>query len=49
MIGSIIGDIADTPEGYKIIEFGCIHNCGFYDANLSKLIQSIVEYFEKET
>lgn len=36
-------DIAGTPEGYKIIEFGSIHNCGFYDINISKLIQ-IIEY-----
>jgi hypothetical protein len=42
-------DIADTPDGYKIIEFGCIHNCGFYDINLSKLIQAIQEYYTKET
>ena len=39
-------DIANTPEGYKIIEFGSIHNCGFYDIDLSKLIQAIQEYFE---
>lgn len=36
-------DIAATPDGYKIIEFGSIHNCGFYDIDLSKLIQKIQE------
>lgn len=34
-------DIADTSDGLKIIEFGSIHNCGFYDIDLSKLIQEI--------
>lgn len=40
-------DIADTPDGYKIIEFGSIHNCGFYDIDLSKLIQGIQNYFKE--
>lgn len=37
-------DVASTDNGYKIIEFGSIHNCGFYDCDLSKLIQKIQEY-----
>jgi len=40
-------DIASTEDGYKIIEFGSIHNCGFYDCDLSKLIHKIQEYNEK--
>jgi hypothetical protein len=39
-------DIASIENGYKIIEFGSIHNCGFYDCDLSKLIQKIQEYNE---
>lgn len=38
-------DIATLEDNqFKIIEFGSIHNCGFYDIDLSKLIQAIQEY-----
>lgn len=37
-------DIASTPDGFKIVEFGSMHHCGFYDINLSKLIQAIHDY-----
>lgn len=38
-------DIATCSDNqFKIIEFGSIHNCGFYDIDLSKLIQAIQEY-----
>lgn len=40
-------DIAVVPKGLKIIEFGSIHNCGFYDINLSKLIQAIYNFLNK--
>lgn len=31
---------------YKIIEFGCIHNCGFYSANVEAIMGSFLELFD---
>lgn len=41
-------DIAKTnsDDEFSIVEFGSIHNCGFYDIDLNKLIQKIIEYYE---
>lgn len=34
-------DIANTPDGFKIIEIGTINSCGLYAANLQKLLFSL--------
>lgn len=38
-------DICLYEDEYKIVELGCINHCGFYDANMSKLIQAIEEFY----
>ncbi len=42
---SFVMDIAQTPNGLKIIEINCINCSGFYDIDLQKLIFSINEYY----
>lgn len=34
-------DIADTPNGLKVIEIGCLNSCGFYATNVQKLVLSL--------
>jgi len=36
-------DIADTPNGFKVIEIGCLNSCGFYAANVQKLVLALNE------
>ena len=40
-------DVALTNEGYKIIELNCLTSCGFYKANVSKIVQSLAKITEK--
>lgn len=43
-------DICQLDDGsYKIIEFGCMHNCGFYSANIETIMGSFLELFEEKT
>ncbi len=44
---AFVMDIANTNNGYKIIECGCINCAGFYDADLQKLIIDLENYFNK--
>ena len=34
-------DIADTSDGYKIVECNCINSAGFYDCDVSKIVNAI--------
>lgn len=34
-------DICLYEDEYKIVELGCINHCGFYDANMGKLINAL--------
>jgi hypothetical protein len=34
-------DICLHEDEYKIVELGCINHCGFYDANMGKLIDAL--------
>jgi len=34
-------DIADTPEGPKVIEIGCLNSCGFYAIDVQKLVLTL--------
>ncbi len=34
-------DIADTPDGPKVIEIGCLNSCGFYAIDVQKLILTL--------
>lgn len=37
-------DVCQLDNGdFKIIEFGCIHNCGFYKADVKKVIDLIIK------
>lgn len=36
-------DVADTPDGLKIIEVNCINSSGFYKSDVSKTIQALEE------
>lgn len=38
-------DICLWKDEYYVVEMGCINHCGFYDANMSKLIQSLENSF----
>lgn len=38
-------DICLHDDEYKIVEIGCINHCGFYDANMSKIIQALENSF----
>jgi hypothetical protein len=40
-------DIADTENGLKVVEINTINSCGFYAADLSKLIQAFEESFSE--
>jgi hypothetical protein len=42
---AFVMDICLYNDEYKIVELGCIHHCGFYDANMGKLIESIENTF----
>jgi len=40
-------DICKLEDGeFYIVEFGCIHNCGFYSANVERIMDRIVKLFE---
>jgi hypothetical protein len=46
-------DVAETPEGFKIIEINCINSSGFYASDVMKLVESLElmrfpEFEEKE-
>jgi len=34
-------DIADTPDGYKVIEINCMNSAGFYACDMLKLVHAI--------
>lgn len=38
-------DIADTPKGPRVIEIGSLNSCGFYAADVQKLILTLEETF----
>ncbi len=37
-------DIADTPDGLKVIEVNCANSAGFYDCDTSRLVQAIAAF-----
>lgn len=39
-------DIATIENEYKIVELNCINASGFYDINLYRLINSVLEYYD---
>lgn len=43
-------DICQTEDNeFKIVEFGCIHNCGFYQADVEKVLGEILQLFEEKS
>ena len=41
-------DIADTPEGMKIVEINTLNSCGFYAADIQKLVMALENGFNQE-
>ena len=41
-------DICDTEDGLKIVEINTINSCGFYAADIQKLVMAFQEAFSKE-
>lgn len=44
---AFVMDIAQTENGYKIVECGCINSAGFYDADLQKLIIDLENFYNE--
>lgn len=42
---AFVMDVCLYEDEYYILELGCINHCGFYDANMSKLIQALEKTF----
>jgi len=40
-------DVCETPEGMKVVEIGTINSCGFYAANMTDLVLSLENGFNK--
>ena len=40
-------DIATVDNEYKIMELNCLNASGFYDINLYKLVNAVMNYYEK--
>jgi len=40
-------DIADTDEGLKIVEINTLNSCGFYAADIQKLVFALEEAFDE--
>ncbi len=36
-------DVADTPDGYKVIELGCLNSAGFYASDVQRLVLALQE------
>ena len=41
-------DICHSDDGFSVMELGCINCAGFYDANMSKVVQEIEKEFNNE-
>jgi len=41
-------DVADTADGLKIVEINTLNSCGFYAADIQKLVIALEESFTKE-
>lgn len=41
-------DIAETPEGFRVIECGSVNCAGYYSANLRPIIESMAKIAERE-
>lgn len=39
-------DIAETPIGFKIVEYNCLNASGLYAADVKKLFKEIINYKE---
>lgn len=37
-------DLAETPYGFKVIEFNCINSSGFYDCNIDNIFSALKAY-----
>jgi len=39
-------DIADTPEGFKVIEVNCLNASGFYACDMAKVVFALEELYK---
>ena len=46
-IGAYVMDVADTPEGYRVIEVNNLNSAGFYAADLMRLVLALEDLCEK--
>lgn len=37
-------DVADTPDGYKVIEFNCLNSAGMYDCDVGNIFRALWKY-----
>ena len=42
---AFVMDIANTPNGYKIIEINSLNSSGFYDCEMDKVVDALEELF----
>lgn len=41
-------DVCELEDGsFAIVEFGCIHNCGFYQSDMPKVMEAFIEFIYK--
>ena len=40
-------DVCDTPDGIKIVEINTLNSCGFYAADIPKLVMALEEGFSR--
>jgi hypothetical protein len=46
LASSFVMDIADTVDGYKIVECGCINSAGFYKCDIQRLIIALEDFYD---
>lgn len=42
-------DVCDTPDGIKIVEINTLNSCGFYAADIPKLVQALEDAFNDDS
>lgn len=42
---AFVVDVCDTPDGIKIVEINTLNSCGFYKANIPKLVMALESNF----
>ena len=40
-------DLADTPDGLKVVEYNCLNGSGFYANDIEKIVKAVTSYAKK--